>query len=190
MAIMMPSLGQVKEKAHFFGRSQNQEINFYVDVTSSGGIHYNCNVSLSQLYPLGGGVDSYPTDHFESEIVNVTEEYCDTCYNYEPICREKTECEKRNPDYFLECLSRSSEHSDCWQFAGRNDVMGECAYICLESICRKKTIYDYSCEELKQHIWIEEPYCASSNGWGIFCFGSSLYVSDIKKIYLEKGCEI
>ena len=100
--------------------------------------------------------------------------------------REKTKCEKDNPDYIY--IDTECTFQECLKFNKTisYEINDKIFFV---KICRKKTIDDYSCDELKQHIWFEDTYCNSKQEWNTKCF-DKLYVKDIKKIYIEKGCEI
>ena len=97
--------------------------------------------------------------------------------------REKTECEKGNPDWIFAKEKTEIESPD-----GKKHLLDGCY-----PICRKKTIYDYSCQFLKEKIFIEVGYCPSKEKWwdeDIHFCKDSLSITDIKEAYLIKGCEI
>lgn len=107
----------------------------------------------------------------------------------EPFCREKTECEKGNPDFI--------EDYECHHIKHSIMTYSYCGFV-----CRKKTIEDYSCDELKTVIWLDMKYCPDDNKFlenRIYCPGEgpfspsqseSYSTKTLKRIYLSKGCEI
>ena len=112
--------------------------------------------------------------------------YDENCIRTSKVCREKTPCENDDPDYILD--------DDCW-------YMNHGIFIsmtCFGKICRPKTINDYTCDELKEHIFLEDRYCRETNEWQ-WCPTSltfrgettrTLQTADIKKTYVDKGCKI
>jgi len=121
--------------------------------------------------------------------------------------RHKSECEKGNPHYVsdnVSCSLYGSKSSEtCWNETIEGKEYRLCAgggcYNCSDEcieykkICRKKTIYDYSCAELKKAILLNKDYCPKKDDFGIFiiiyCEGQ-LGREQIYDIAIEKGCEI
>lgn len=147
-----------------------------------------CIIDCNILYK------NYLIDYVESKV------YC-----HGNSTREKTECEKGNGDYFLETITEcvlygSTSEVGCWN--GTHHLCGggcfNCTNECIEEVvtpieCRKKTIYDYSCDELKDQIFIGNRYCQASNSWrsGALagCGKGSYGLQGVKQVYVEKGCE-
>ena len=118
--------------------------------------------------------------------------YTDNCIK----SHEANECELENPDYVL-------DYDNCpltFKFNKSETIDVTCG----KPSCRKKTIYDYSCEELEGQYM----YCPKDNKFDSFCWcldcdikveearpecfekEESEICSTLKDIAIEKGCEI
>lgn len=99
----------------------------------------------------------------------------------EKICREKSECEKENPDWIMDKGSVYSEHYED----------GALKYLSLVlPFCRKKTIQDYSCKDLKYHLLVDKSLMKSFCKWYEPCITKYHNQEDIYQTMIEKGCEI
>lgn len=147
----------------------------------------------------------------EDGCKNINSFNFDLCTSfYQDKCikaHEKTECEKGNPNYIKidECIvDKEFYPTNSYAYfledtplCKNDNTFEEC---CVKTLngeikvreCRKKTIYDYSCKDLKKHIFLEEDYCSSTNKFNINrCPGWNSIIKNIKlkQIYIEKGCE-
>jgi len=111
--------------------------------------------------------------------------------------RFPNECELGNPDWVWDEKQRVECDGEFVGYIENNEInLGEHYDECLqisEKICRKKTIYDYNCEELKLALVLDlNIRICPINYWHGLCWtGVSEYNQDeIYEIFKEKGCEI
>lgn len=160
------------------------------------------------IYVLGSDIKIETTNKTILDYLKKNKDYnIDYAYT-EPSCIKShlpNECEKGNEDWIIDFsysyIFNGTEFDACGNyytiFIGEyNKVLlsENCSkYAIKKEFCRKKTIYDYSCEELKQHIFLEEDFCISKSTWkknNQLSFCSMIPHEKLKYIYLQKGCEI
>ena len=75
-------------------------------------------------------------------------------------------------------------------------IDGDTDYVFEGDICRKKTINDYKCEELLEHILLKDVYCTATNEFSLeeqtICalYHEELSTEELKEIAIHKGCYI